>query len=91
MKKRKNGTEAGIYIRKDDHMIHNLMTIDELCERLSIGKNSAYKLAKKMRSIKIGRKLMVPKADVDHYVLSLIKQREERMKEREKNFQKMRE
>jgi excisionase family DNA binding protein len=72
-------------------MINDLMTIEEICSHLGIGKNSAYKLAKTMRSVKIGRKLMVPKADVDHYVLSLIKQREERMKEREKNFQKMRE
>ena len=51
-----------------------------MCFRLSIGKNSAYKLAKTMRSVKIGRKLMVPKADVDQYVMDLIKQREERMK-----------
>ena len=60
-------------------MIDNLMTIDEMCFRLSVGRNSAYKLAKTMRSVKIGRKLMVPRSDVDKYIMDLIRQREERM------------
>ena len=61
-------------------MIENFITIEELCSRLTIGKNSAYKLAKTMRSVKIGRKLMVPRADVDKYIAELIRQKEERMK-----------
>ena len=61
-------------------MMNNLITIDEMCFRLSIGKNSAYKLAKTMRYVKIGRKLMVPRADVDQHIMNLIKEREERMK-----------
>ncbi len=60
--------------------MNNLITIDEMCFRLSIGKNSAYKLAKTMRYVKIGRKLMVPRADVDQHIMNLIKEREERMK-----------
>ena len=61
-------------------MINDLMTIEEICSHLGIGKNSAYKLAKTMRSVKIGRKLMVPLADVDKYIAELIRQKEERMK-----------
>jgi excisionase family DNA binding protein len=61
-------------------MINDLMTIEEICSSLGIGKNSAYKLAKTMRSVKIGRKLMVPRADVDKYIAELIRQKEERMK-----------
>jgi excisionase family DNA binding protein len=60
-------------------MINDLMTIEEICSSLGIGKNSAYKLAKKMRWIKVGRKLMVPRADVDKYIMNLLKEREERM------------
>ena len=61
-------------------MINDLMTIEEICSHLGIGKNSAYKLSKTMRSVKIGRKLMVPLADVDKYIAELIRQKEERMK-----------
>jgi len=63
-------------------MMNNLITINEMCFRLSIGKNSAYKLARTMRYVKIGRKLMVPRADVDQHIMNLIKEREERMKNR---------
>lgn len=69
-------------------MTNNMMTIEEMCFCLSIGKTSAYKLAKTMRSVKIGKRVMVPKADVDAYIMKLIKEREERMKEREKHFKK---
>ena len=61
-------------------IIENFMTVEEMCSALTIGKNSAYKLAKKMRWIKVGRKLMVPRADVDKYIMKLLKEREERMK-----------
>ena len=53
-------------------MINDLMTIEEICSSLGIGKNSAYKLAKAMRSVKIGRKLMVPRTDVDQYIMELL-------------------
>ena len=61
-------------------IIENFMSIEEMCSALTIGKNSAYKLAKNMRSVKVGRKLMVPRADVDKYIMNLLKEREERMK-----------
>ena len=53
-------------------MINDLMTIEEICSSLGIGKNSAYKLVKAMRSVKIGRRLMVPRADVDQYIMELL-------------------
>lgn len=73
MKKRKNDTEAGIYIRKDKNkMINSFMTIDEICNYLNIGKNSAYRLTKNLRHIKIGKKLMVLREDVDKYITDLL-------------------
>ena len=57
-------------------MINDLMTIEEICFNLGIGKNSAYKLAKTMRSVKIGRRLMVPRADVDKYITDLLNEKQ---------------
>ena len=57
-------------------MINDLMTIEEICSSLGIGKNSAYKLAKTMRSVKIGRRLMVPRADVDKYITDLLNEKQ---------------
>ena len=57
-------------------MINDLMTVEEICSHLGIGKNSAYKLAKTMRSVKIGRKVMVPRADVDKYITDLLNEKQ---------------
>jgi len=57
-------------------MINDLMTIEEICSSLDIGKNSAYKLVKTMRSVKIGRKLMVPRVDVDKYITDLLSEKQ---------------
>ena len=57
-------------------MLDQFMTIEEICEHLSIGRNSAYKLAKKMRYIKFGKKLMVPKADVEQYITNLLNEKQ---------------
>ena len=53
-------------------MTNSFMTIDEICNYLNIGKNYSYQLAKKLRHIKIGRKLMVPREDVEKYITKLI-------------------
>ena len=60
-------------------MINQFITIDEICDYLNIGKNSAYQLAKKLRHVKIGRKLMVPREDVDKYLTALMNQQENRI------------
>jgi excisionase family DNA binding protein len=57
-------------------MLDQFMTIEEICEYLSIGRNSAYNLAKKMRYIKFGKRLMVPKADVEQYITNLLNEKQ---------------
>ena len=77
MKKRKKCIQTCIYIRKDKNkMTNSFMTIDEICNYLNIGKNSAYRLTKNLRHIKIGRKLMVLREDVDKYITDLLNEKQ---------------
>lgn len=48
----------------------SLITIDELCEILMIGKNTAYQLLKsgKIKSFKINRIWKIPRNSVDEYI-----------------------
>lgn len=48
-----------------------LVTIDELCKMLNIGKNTAYKLLEEeeLRVFKIGRIWKIPKGSVKGYIL----------------------
>ena len=50
---------------------NDILTVDELCEVLNIGKNTAYKLLKNgdIKSIKIGRVYKIPKKNVKKYIL----------------------
>jgi excisionase family DNA binding protein len=45
-----------------------LLTIEEICAELGIGKTTAYKLVKNMKHIKIGRKILVPEKELEAYV-----------------------
>ena len=47
-----------------------LITIDELCELLMIGRNAAYKLliSGKIKSFKIGRVWKIPRDSVQSYI-----------------------
>ena len=47
-----------------------LITFDELCETLMIGKNTAYKLLKsgKLKAFKIGRVWKIPQRAVSDYI-----------------------
>ena len=77
MKKRKKCIQTCIYIRKDKNkMANSFMTIDEICNYLKIGKKSAYRLTKNLRHIKIGRKLMVLREDVDKYITDLLNEKQ---------------
>lgn len=49
-------------------MTDQLLTIEELCSRLGIGKNTAYQLAKSIKHIKIGRRLLVSEQDLNDYL-----------------------
>ena len=49
-----------------------LITIDELCNILCIGRNTAYRLLKSnaLQAFKIGRIWKIPKRAVEEYILS---------------------
>lgn len=50
----------------------DLITIEELCEILSIGKNTAYRLlnTKEISAFRIGRIWKIPRASVSSYIKS---------------------
>ena len=47
-----------------------LITIEDLCSLLSIGRNMAYKLLEenKIKAFRIGRHWKIPKSSVDEYI-----------------------
>lgn len=49
----------------------DILTIDELCEILVIGKNLAYRLLteKEIKAFRIGKKWKIPKFAVEEYIL----------------------
>lgn len=53
-----------------ENAYEELITIDELCETLGIGKNTAYRLlnAKEIESFRIGRVWKIPRRSVSKYV-----------------------
>lgn len=55
-------------------MNSNLLTIEDICHELGIGKTTAYKLLKKekIKSCKIGSKLVVKKEALEAYIDSLL-------------------
>lgn len=48
----------------------NLLTIDDICQELGIGRSTAYKLLKKkkIKSCKIGSRLIVKKEELERYI-----------------------
>ena len=49
-------------------MKNKLLTIEEICAELGIGKNTAYKLVKNMKHVKIGRRILVSEKELEEYV-----------------------
>lgn len=51
---------------------NDMISIDDLCEMLTIGKNTAYHLLKthQIKAFKIGRIWKIPRESVSEYVLS---------------------
>jgi len=49
----------------------DMVTIDELCEMLAVGRNTAYSLLKEgaIKAFKIGRVWKIPREAVSEYVL----------------------
>ena len=48
----------------------HLITVDELCEALMIGKNAAYNLLTvgKIKSFRLGRIWKIPRSSLDRYI-----------------------
>lgn len=48
-----------------------IITIDELCDILMIGKNLAYRLLteKRIKAFRIGKKWRIPKSSVEQFIL----------------------
>lgn len=48
-----------------------ILRIDEMCEILNIGKNTAYKLlnTKEIKAFQIGRMWKIPKSSIQEYIL----------------------
>lgn len=51
-------------------MNENLLTIEELCKELGIGRSKAYQLLKdkQIPSGKIGRRILIRRSDVNQYI-----------------------
>ena len=49
-------------------MSKTLLTVDNLCELLGIGKTTAYQIAKNIKHIKIGRRILVPETELQIYI-----------------------
>ena len=51
-------------------MENSLLTINEICSILRIGKTKAYELIKqkKIKSIKIGKKIIIPSSELNNYI-----------------------
>lgn len=54
-------------------MKNKLLTIEEICAELGIGKNTAYKLVKNMKHVKIGRRILVSEKELEEYIVKLQK------------------
>ena len=50
-----------------------LLTIEEICAEFGVGKNTAYKLVRNMKYVKIGRRILVPEDELEAYVKREIK------------------
>ena len=59
-----------------ESMNTSLMTIEDLCEALMVGKNAAYDLLKsgEVKSFRIGRKWKIPRDSLNEYIKRQIAQ-----------------
>ena len=57
-----------LYKKGVNIMSQKLLTIEEICAELGVGKNTAYKIAKSVRHVKIGRRILVPGQELYAYI-----------------------
>ena len=49
-------------------MKSKLLTIEDICDTFGVSKGTAYKIAKEMSHIKVGKRILIPKHEVTVYV-----------------------
>ena len=55
-------------------MNSDLLTIDDICRELGIGRNKAYTLVNTViKSAKIGRRIVVHKSELEKYITGILK------------------
>lgn len=54
----------------NEELYHDLITVEELCEILTVGKNTAYRLLKnrEIHAFRIGRMWKIPRQSVTTYI-----------------------
>ena len=55
-----------------ENTYNDMISLDDLCEMLTIGKNTAYELlrTKQIKAFKIGRIWKIPRESVSEYILT---------------------
>ena len=56
-------------------MKSKLLTVDDICETFGVSKGTAYKIAKEMSYIKVGKRILIPKHEVTIYIKKQLEQR----------------
>ena len=79
-KNKKKRRKTVIYIRssigKEDYMKSKLLTIEDICDTFGVSKGTAYKIAKEMSHIKVGKRILIPKHEVTIYIKKQLEQRQ---------------
>lgn len=57
-------------------MTREYLSVDDVCKELDIGKTKAYQLIKdkKIKSCKVGKKIIIRKKDLDSYINKLVEE-----------------
>ena len=55
-------------------MTREYLSVSDICNELHIGKTTAYQLIrdKKIKSCKVGKKIVIRKKDLDYYINKLV-------------------
>lgn len=49
----------------------NLLTVEDISKKLGLGKTTVYKMIKKLKHIRLGRRIYVAEEDLSAYIRSL--------------------
>jgi excisionase family DNA binding protein len=63
-------------MRRCYEMTREYLSVDDVCKELDIGKTKAYQLIKdkKIKSCKVGKKIIIRKKDLDSYINKLVEE-----------------